>query len=184
MEDQAKKVHGTWSYPGKENERQWKNASKPRFFNWWLLPLEIRGMLGPLIGAVVSLVITILCMWIAKFANVIFQSEFLSMMIGAVDRNIMWFFIAPLAIGYCQYLAKKFYVGHLLFLPLGNAVGTTFSIWIIAWVIKTIGAISGVALLFQIGTLARASLPFIFALVLLLGYWSVAFRHLRAKHQP
>jgi len=181
MEEQAKKVHGTWSYAGGEGERRWKEGSKPRFFNWWLLPLEVMGFLGPLIGAIASLVITIICMWIAKFANVIFQSEFLSMMIGAVDRNIAWFFIAPLAIGYCQYMAKKFYVGYLLFLPIGNAVGTTFSMWIIAWVLRTIGALSGVALLFQIGAWMRESLAAIFALVLILGYLSVAFRHLKTR---
>ena len=170
MSGQAKKVHGTWSYPGQENGRQW--------FNWWFLPLEILGVLGPLIGAVISLIITIICLWIVKFANVIFQSEFLSLMIGAVDRNIAWFLAVPLAIGYCQYFARRFYAGYVLLLPIGNAAGFTFSMWIIAWVLRTVGTFSNAALLFQIGAGVRENLLPIFAIVLLLGYFPVAFRHL------
>ena len=83
---------GEWVHPG---QRQWKEKQG---FNYWFLPLEIMGMLGPLIGAAISLFTTILCIWMVRFANVIFQSEFLSLMIGAVDRNIAWFFIYILLI--------------------------------------------------------------------------------------
>ena len=173
MPDQPKKVHGEWNYSGQWNE--WK--AKPAF-NWWFLPLEVLGLLGPLIGAVVSIIITIACLWAVKAANVIFQSELLSLMIGAVDRNIAWFFISPLVIGYCQHFAKRFYAGYLICLPLGNAVSFAFSMWIAAWVFRTIGALAGVALLSQIGAGVRENLLLVFALVLLLGYVSVARVHL------
>jgi len=170
MSEQAKKVHGTWSYPGKENERQW--------FNWWFLPLELLGMMGPLVGAMISLIVTIICLWLVKFANVIFQSELLALIIDAVSRNIEWFLIVPLVIGYCQYFAKKFYAGHIVCTPIDNAVGFTFSMWIIAWVFRTIGDFTSTGFLFQIGTSVRENLLLIFSLVLLLGYISVARAHL------
>ncbi|MFA5929596.1 MAG: hypothetical protein WC861_01830 [Candidatus Micrarchaeia archaeon] len=169
MPDQAKKVHGTWSYPGQKEGRQW--------FSKWFLPLEILGLLGPLIGAAISLFISIACLWAVKLANVIFQSEFLTLMVGAVDRNIAWFFIVPLIIGYCQHMAKRFYAGYLACMPIGNAAAFTFSMWTIAWVLRAIGTLANVAFLFQIGAGVRENLALIFALVLMLGYVSVGRAH-------
>jgi len=165
---------GEWVHPG---QRQWEESGKNRF-NYWFLPLEVLGLLGPLIGAAVSLFFTILCLWAVKFANIIFQSEFFSLMIGAVDRNIAWFFIVPLVIGYCQHFAKKFYIGYLVCMPIGNAAGFTFSMWMLAWVLRTIGALANVAFLAQAGAGLRENLFLIFALVLLMGYIAVARMHL------
>ena len=173
MADKAKKVHGTWSYPGQENEHQW--------FSKWFLPLEVLGMLGPLVGAVASLIITIICLWMVKFANVIFQSQFVSLMIGAVDRNIAWFFIVPLVIGFCQHFAKRFYAGYLVFMPIGNAVSFAFSMWITAWVLRAIGMLANVAILFQIGSGVRENLLLIFALMLVLGYVPLVLIHLSSS---
>jgi len=166
---------GEWIHPG---QRQWKENSGKREFNWWFLPLEILGMIGPLISAVVSLIVTIICLWLVKFANFIFQSELLDLMIGAVDRNIMWFLIVPLVMSYCQYFAKRFYAGYLVCMPIGNAAGFAFSMWIVAWVLRTAGTLANAAFLFQIGAGVRENLLLIFALVLLLGYISVARAHL------
>ena len=166
---------GEWVHPG---QRQWSEGRAKPGFNYWFLPLEILGMIGPLIGAAISLFTTIICIWMVKFANVIFQSEFLSLMIGAVDRNIAWFFIVPLVIGYCQHFAKRFYAGYLVFMPLGNAAGFAFSVWTAAWVCRTIGTLANAAFLFQVGAGIRENLAIIFTLVLLLGYVSVARMHL------
>jgi hypothetical protein len=166
---------GEWVHPG---QRQWsENRGKPGF-SYWFLPLEILGMLGPLIGAAISLFTTIICLWIVKFINVIFQSEFFTLMIGAVDRNIAWFFIVPLVIGYCQHFSKRFYAGYLVCMPIGNAAGFTFSMWIVAWVFRAIGTLANVGFLFQIGAGVRENLFLIFALVLLMGYVAVARMHL------
>ena len=172
MAEHAKKVHGTWSYDG-----QWNSGAEGKWLNWWLLPLGILGLLGPLIGAAISFIVTIICLWAVKFANVIFQSGFLSLLVAAVDRNIAWFFIVPLVVGYCQYAAKRFYVGYLVCLPIGNAAGFTFSMWMAAWVFKTVGALANVLLLSQIGAALRENIVPIFAIVLALGYLSVASRH-------
>jgi len=166
----AKNAKGEWVHPG---QRQWEEN---RWFNWWFLPAEVLGMIGPLIGAAISLFITIICLWIVKFANAILQSEFLALMIGAVDRNIAWFLAVPLVIGYCQYFARRFYAGHVLLQPVGNAVGFTFSMWIIAWLLRTVGAMASVPLLSQIGTALRENLLPVFAVVLALGYISVLAR--------
>ncbi|MCX6771940.1 MAG: hypothetical protein NTX79_07845 [Candidatus Micrarchaeota archaeon] len=170
MAGEAKKVHGTWSYPGEGKQRQW--------LNWWFLPLEIMGMIGPLIGAVVSLIVTIICLWIVRLVNIVLQSQLAALMIEAVDWNIAWFFVVPLVIGYCQYFARRFYAGYLVCMPIGNAAGFAFSTWIIAWVFRAVGTLSSIAFLYQIGAGLRENLLLIFALVLLLGYVSVARMHL------
>ncbi|MFA6214407.1 MAG: hypothetical protein WC717_03975 [Candidatus Micrarchaeia archaeon] len=172
MQKNAKKAQGEWMHHG-----QWGAGKTSRWLRWWFLPFEILGLMGPLIGALVSLAFTVALLWIAKLVNVILQSGFISLMIGAADRNIAWFFIVPLVVGYCQHLAKKSHAGYLVFLPIGNAASTTFSLWMLAWVFKTVGALSSVPLLFQIGVLLRENLAPIFALVLILGYLSAASRH-------
>ena len=166
---------GEWMHPG---QRQWKWESGKQMFNWRFLPLEVMGLAGPLVGAAVSIITTIVCLWIVRFANVVFQSDFLALMIGAVDRNIAWFLIVPLVIGYCQYVAKRFYAGYLLCMPVGNAAGFTFTVWIVAWVFRAVGSLTNAPFLFQVGAGVRENLFLIFALMLLLGYISVARMHL------
>ena len=165
---------GEWMHPG---QRQWDESRGKPGFNYWFLPLEVIGLLGPLVGAAISLFTTIFFLWMAKFANIVFQSEFLALMIGAVDRNIEWFLIVPLVIGYCQYAAKRFYIGYLAFMPIGNAAGFAFSMWMAAWVCRAIGTLANVAFLFQVGAGVRENLALIFALVLLLGYVSAGRMH-------
>jgi hypothetical protein len=120
----------------------------------------------------------VLMVWALAFANAIFQSTFISLMIAAVERNLHLFFTCSLVMGYCDYFARRFFAGYALLWPVGNAVGTTFFMWIIAWVFLTVGALANVLFLSQIGTLLRENLPSVFVLVLLLGYLSVAARHL------
>lgn len=164
---------GEWTHPG---QQQWKEDSGKRWFNWWLLPLEILGMIGPIIGALVSLFITLLCIWMLQSVNIILQSELISLMAAAVYRNLAVFFAAPLVIGYCQYFAKRFYLGFALLWPVGNAVGFVFSMWIIAWLLRTVGTFANVLLVSQIGIALRENLLPIFIVVLALSYLSVAAR--------
>jgi len=169
---------GEWTHPG---QRQWREDSGKRWFSWWLLPLEILGMIGPIIGAAISLLITLACVWMLQAVNIIFQSELLSLMAAAVYRNLAVFFAVPLVIGYCQYFAKRFYLGFALLWPVGNAAGFAFSTWIIAWLVRTVGAMANVPLLVQIGAFLRESLLPIFMAVLALGYLSVLARRLARR---
>jgi len=162
-----------WMHPG---QQQWKEDSNKRWFNWWLLPLEILGMIGPILGALVSLLITLVCLWMLQAVNIILQSGLISLMVAAVYRNLAVFFAAPLVIGYCQYFAKRFYLGFALLWPVGNAVGFTFSMWIIAWLLRTIGSFANVLIVSQIGAALRENLLPIFTAVLALGYVSVLAR--------
>ncbi|MFA6328221.1 MAG: hypothetical protein WCY41_02130 [Candidatus Micrarchaeia archaeon] len=167
------KEKGEWVHPG---QRQWEEDSGKRWFNWWILPIEILGLIGPIIGAAVSLLITLVCIWMLQAVNIIFQSELVSLLVAAVYRNLAVFFAAPLVIGYCQYFARRFYLGFALLWPVGNAVGFAFSMWTIAWLLRTIGTLANVLLLSQIGAALRESLLPIFAIVLALGYISVLAR--------
>ncbi len=164
---------GTWKHPG---QCQWEKDSEARWLKWWFLPVEILGLIGPLIGAVISLLITLACVWLLQFVNVMLQSELLTLMVAAVYRNITLFFAVPLVIGYCQYFARRFYVGFALLWPVGNAVGFAFSMWILAWLLRTIGMFANVLLLSQIGCFLRENLLPIFVLVLALGYLTVLAR--------
>jgi len=166
-------AEGEWSHPW---QRRWQEDSHKRWFNWWLLPLEIMGMLGPLFGAIISFLITIWCVWLLQAVNIVFQSGLISLLVAAVYRNLAVFFAVPLVIGYCQHFARRFYIGFALLWPVGNAVGFTFSMWIIAWIVRAVGAMANVPLLVQIGSFLRESLLPIFIAVLALGYLSVAMR--------
>jgi hypothetical protein len=168
-------VQGEWKHPGSASHQQGKGI------RWWFLPLELLGMIGPLIGAIIGLAIVVIGIWALSLANAIFQSLFISLMIAAVERNLALFFACSLVMGYCDYFARRFYAGRALLWPVGNAVGFAFSAWIIAWVFKTVGALANVLFLSQIGDLLRGNLLLVFALVLALGYFSVAARHFAMK---
>ena len=78
-----------WTHPG---QRRWKEDSGKRWLSWWLLPVEILGLMGPLIGAAASLLVTLVCVWMLQFINIILQSELLALMVAAVYRNLAVFF--------------------------------------------------------------------------------------------
>jgi hypothetical protein len=164
-------VQGEWKHPGSASPQTGK------WLRWWSLPLELLGLLGPLIGAAIGLAIVVIAIWALALANAIFQSLFVSLMIAAVERNLALFFACSLIMGYGDYFARRFYMAYMLLGPLGGAIGFAFSAWMIAWVFKTVGALAGVPLLSYIGALLRDNLLPVFALVLLLGYFSAAVRH-------
>ncbi|VVC00027.1 Uncharacterised protein [uncultured archaeon] len=161
----AEKKKGEWYHPLEEN------AGKGWGWGWIFWPF---GLIGPVIGAVIGIIILILSLWALKAVNVAIQSEFITLMIAAVAANIWVFFLFSLAMGYIDYLIKRSPLAFFTLYPVSNAAGITFAAWILAWVFRTIGAFSGVDVLVWAGTLARANLAWIFVIFLILGYLSFA----------
>jgi hypothetical protein len=179
MGENAGKVDGEWEFA---SNGKIPNHSHPRRFGswggWWSIPI---GMLGPIFGSVLGIVFIVLGLLLLKLLNVIFQSALISLFMASVSANLHWFFIFSLFMGYCDFFIHRSYFFYALLWPASNAAGFTFASWILAWAFKVVGQFSGVALIFQIGSLVRANLAAIFALVLLLGYLSVALRHFGAR---
>lgn len=157
-ETHGQKAHGEWNHP-------WA-ANAGRHWNIWSLPL---GLIGPLIGTAIWVVFIIIGLWILKFANAAFQSTFVTLLINAVAANLQWFLVVSLAIGYIDFFSRKFQPAGLWLFPLSNAIGATFSAWIVAWIFRTIGTLAGVPVLTDIGVLIRANLLIVFAVFLALG---------------
>ena len=155
---QGQKAQGEWNHP-------WA-AKAGRHWSLWLLPL---GLLGPLIGSAIWIVFIIIGLWLLKFANAAFQSTFVALLINAVAANLQWFLAVSLAIGYIDFFSRKFQPAGLWLFPLSNAIGATFSAWIVAWIFRTIGTLAGVPILTDIGVAIRANLLIVFAVFLALG---------------
>jgi hypothetical protein len=136
--------------------------------------MALLGMLGPLFGACISMMLLVAMLWALSFANLLLQSIFITLLIAAVERNLVWFFAFFLLASCCDFFARRSHAGYVILQPVRNAAGFAFSIWMISWVIRTFGALAGAAMLSQIGIALREGLFAIFLLVLALGYLSVA----------
>lgn len=156
----ATKAQGEWSHGG---ERFWGRRGAVR---WAFLPF---GLLSPLIGAALGILFIVLGLWLLKFANMLLLSPLIALFMGAVARDLPLFFGFFLFTGYCGYFARNFPFTANVLLPAAGAAGFTFTIWALAWVFNTLGAIYSVPLLLQAGTLMRGYLLPIFVLVLALG---------------
>lgn len=154
------KAKGDWFHP----KEGWVQAGKG--WNVWFLPF---GLIGPIIGSMIWLVVIIAGLWALSFANAVLQSQFISLLIGAVGRNLHWFFAVSLITGYLDFLSRKFPPAFPITWPASNAVGITFSAWIISWLFRTIGAMANVAVLSQIGIFLKENLAGIFVLFFAMG---------------
>jgi len=170
----AEKKKGEWINKGRAGETWYhpleENAGKGWGWGWIFFPF---GLIGPLIGAVIGIIFIIISLWALKFVNVAVQSQFISLMIGAVTANIWVFFLFSLAMGYLDYLIKRSPLAFFTLYPVSNAAGITFTAWVLSWVFRTVGAFSGVEALLWLGTLARENLAWIFIIFLILGYISL-----------
>lgn len=158
---EAAKPKGEWKHPAAAFAGQ-----AGRRFSLWFLPL---GLLGPLIGSAIWMVFIVLMLWALKLANIIFQSAFISLLVNSVATNLQWFLVFSLVIGYIDFFARRFQPAGIWLFPVSNAVGATFSAWIVAWIFRAVGTLAGVQILFDMGALLRANLLVVFAVFLALG---------------
>ncbi|MFA6489184.1 MAG: hypothetical protein WCT52_00720 [Candidatus Micrarchaeia archaeon] len=152
---------GEWKHPAAafagQAGRQW---------NLWFLPL---GLIGPIIGTAVWMAMIVIGLWILKIMNMALQSALVTMLVGAVLNNLQWFLAFSLAIGYLDFFSRRFQPAGIYLFPFSNALGATFSAWIVAWIFRAIGTMAGVSILFDIGMALRANLLIVFAVFLVLG---------------
>jgi hypothetical protein len=164
----VKSAKGEWKHPAAafagQAGRQW---------NLWFLPL---GLLGPIIGTAIWIIMIVIGVWALKLANMALQSAFLSLMASAVLSNLQWFFVFSLVIGYIDFFSKKFQPAGIYLFPFSNAFGAAFSAWIVAWIFRTIGLLAGASVLFDIGVALRANLLIVFAVFLVLGALAIDAR--------
>ena len=156
-----------WIHPGAQQKR--KDEWGWRFWFW---PI---GLLGPLIGSIISIVVLIAILWALKFLNVMLQSLFITQFIDAVTSNIAWIFGFFLFTAYAKFLMMRSRSAYYVFHPLSEAVSTTFVAWVLGWLLKYAGEAMAVPLISTIGAVLSASLVYVFAFVLILNYVGLVF---------
>jgi|GEM_PF-1202933 len=164
----AAHAEGEWRHP-----QQDFHAQPNGFGHLWSLPF---GLLGPLLGAALSLLLVFILMWVLKIVNVVFQSALVSLMFNSVMANLQWFFAAFLAIGYLGYFSRFSLRAALVLQPFSSAVGTTFFAWMAAWLLRAVGTMAGIGFLSQAGNALGGNLPTIFFIFLALGFVASAMR--------
>jgi|SRR3989344_6078663 len=166
MEKQsAAQAKGEWVHPGGQQKQEWG-------WRMWLWPI---GLLGPLIGSIISIVVLIAILWALKFLNVMLQSLFITQFIDAVTANIIWIFGFFLFTSYAKFLMMRSRSAYYVFHPLSEAVSTTFVAWVLGWLLRYAGEAISVPLISTIGSALSASLVYIFAFVLILNYAALLF---------
>ena len=168
-ETKAHKVRGEWM-DAKWHRRWQEHRAGSWWGGWWMWPF---GLIGPLIGAGFTLLFVVVAVMCLKFVTAGVQSEFLSLMIGAVAASIWVFFAFSLIMGYFDFLIKRHPMAYLVLWPLSNSLGIALSAWIISWVLRTVGELASVALLVQAGALLKAYLLPIFVVFAAIGYVSL-----------
>jgi len=166
MVEKKAPVKGEWVHPDQQKQG----------WGWrmWLWPI---GLLGPLIGSILSIVILIAILWGLKFVNVMFQSVFIAQIISSVTENIALFFAFFLFTSYMKFFMMRSRAAYMFLHPLSEAVATLFTAWILGWLLSYAGEVTSVQLVSEIGSLISANLLIIFAFVLVLGYASIALGH-------
>ena len=165
---EAHRVKGEWSDAGWH--RRWQEHRQRRWSGWWMWPF---GLIGPLVGAVFSIVFIVVALWVMRFVNAGIQSGFVSLMVGAVASTIWVFFAFALVMGYLDYLTKRSPMAYMVLWPVSNSLGITFFAWIASWVLRTIGELSSVAVLSQAGGVLRQNLLPVFIAFAAIGYISL-----------
>ena len=168
MEEEAHKVKGEWS--DARWHSRWQEHRQRRWSGWWMWPF---GLIGPLVSAVFSIVFIVVALWALRFVNGGIQSEFVSLMVGAVASTIWVFFAFALVMGYLDYLTKRSAMAYVVLWPLSDSLGITFFAWIASWVLRTIGELSSVAMLGQAGEALRQNLLPVFIVFAAIGYISL-----------
>jgi len=159
------KQQGEWVHPGEPQKQGWG-------WRFWFWPI---GLLGPLIGSIISIVVLIAILWALKFVNVMLQSLFITQFIEAVTANIIWIFGFFLFTAYAKFLMMRSKSAYYVFHPISEAVSTTFVAWVLGWLLKYAGDAMAVPLISMIGAALSASLAYIFAFVLILNYVGLLF---------
>ena len=170
MAEKKATVQGEWVHPDQQKQG----------WGWrmWLWPI---GLLGPLIGSIISIVILIAILWGLKFVNVILQSGFITQIIGSVDANIALFFAFFLFTSYAKFFMMRSRAAFMFLHPLSEAVSTLFAAWILGWLLSYTGEVTNVPLVSYAGGLISANLLPIFLFVLVLGYLSIAMGRQRVS---
>lgn len=163
-----------WAHPGRWN---W------HWNSWWFWPFALLGLLGPLIGSVIWVIMIIVGLWVLRAANFVLMSGFISLLISAVSANLQWFFAVSLFLGYCDFAMRRAAGAFWFIWPVSNAVSFTFSVWIVAWVFRVIGSSAGAGALAGIGVFLRQNLLPVFLLVLALGYLLLGVRRMSWGHR-
>jgi len=164
MAGKPRQAQGEWVHPWQEQEG----------WGWrvWLWPI---GLLGPLIGSAISIVVLVAILWLLKSINMILQSLFISQLIGAATANIAWIFGFFLFTSYAKFLMMHSRAAYMSLHPLSEAVSTTFVAWVLGWLLRHAGDAMSVPMIGTLGKALSASLVYIFAFVLILSYLGLLF---------
>jgi hypothetical protein len=168
---QSAKVQGVWSHQGTQ---EWQRTRKSGFGSWWFLPL---GLLGPVLGSIIGIVLIIFGLWALKFINILFQSALIALFISSVSANLHYFFAFSLFAGFCEYFIRRSYFSYLILWPISTAASFAFSAWVLAWIFRAIGTFSNASMLYGVGAFLRLNLAGIFLAALALGFIFVGMGH-------
>lgn len=156
------RVSGEWSHPSRNERKQ-----------------GILELASPLIGAALSTLTLLFIVWILEFINIAFQSKLLTIFASAAKANLHWVFAFFLASGCIGFASKRHPRFAIWLFPLSTALGASFSAWILSWLAKTIGLLSGIGFLFEAGSFVKSNLLAVFAVFLALGALSLERKAIR-----
>jgi len=135
-------------------------------FNHWYD--ETFGILGPLIGAFISLIVLRIIIYVIQAAS---DEIFIFTALGQGLYNYLIFiFISILISSYNTYLNRKYHQQYLFIYPFIGAIGFIIGFWVLAQILLFVNQSNVTPIFATIGEFINTYLIVFFALAIIIGY--------------
>jgi amino acid permease len=135
-------------------------------FNHWYD--ETFGILGPLIGAFISLIVIRIIIYVIQAAS---DEIFIFTALGQGLYNYLIFiFISILISSYNTYLNRKYHQQYLFIYPFIGAIGFIIGFWVLAQILLFVNQSNVTPIFATIGEFINTYLIVFFALAIIIGY--------------
>ncbi|VVB75110.1 Uncharacterised protein [uncultured archaeon] len=161
----GKRLEARFEKKGKHFEKDCK---------WHCSPL---GVIGPLAGSIVGIVVLIIIVAIVNWLNLGLGSTFLSALTGFVMNNLPWFFAAGLIFNYAKYISRL--MGHFkhFFRPVITSAAIAFVAWLIGAVFMAVNVSAQDPFIASVSYSLSTHVLEIFLVFLVLGYAFLIIGH-------
>jgi len=134
------------------------------------------GILGPLLSSILGIVLLSLLVWVIIPVNAAVQSDMLANIHLFLSGNLGFFFLLMLFFSYASYISECCPRAYFVLSPLITAVSIVIAFWIAAQAISIVNFSLAIPTLSMVSLYIMESIPFLFAVGLLLGLVGVILR--------
>ena len=129
---------------------------------------RVFGIVGPLIGSIVSVIFLALFAWILNFINLGLSIYLIASVTSFITSNMHWLFALFLFFGYSDYFSRRNKKTFWIVAPFVGSIVMLFVLWISIWALDTINlSANSIFLAYLSNSLYSNMIPIAFAFIVL-----------------